>query len=192
MQPPLTLASLTSFDWFLIAILVVSTLIALRRGIIKVLFSLGGLIVGILAASWYYLALAQRLHAFVSSFAAAEVISFLAILIAITILFSLAARLVRKTVSMVGLGFLDRLFGAVFGLVRGLLFGVAIMMAVAAFTPESTWLRESRLAPYFLTGAHAVSFVVPPRFARQIGDGANRLLEKTPQFFRPHTSGQSM
>ena len=192
MQPPLTLTSLTSFDWFLVAILAVSTFIAFRRGIIKVLFSLAGLVVGILAASWYYLALAERLHRFVSSFPASEVIAFLAILVVITILFSLAARLARKTVSMVGLGFLDRLLGGVFGLARGLLFGVAIMMAIAAFTPQSPWLHESRLAPWFLAGAHAVSFVVPQRFGRQISAGASHLLEKRPEVFHPHTPRQSM
>ena len=42
------------FDWFLIAILAYSTVIAFMRGIIRELFSLGGLIAGILLASWYY------------------------------------------------------------------------------------------------------------------------------------------
>ena len=197
MQAPITLASidvasLTSFDWFLVAILAVSTIAAFMRGIIKVLFSLGGLIAGILLASWNYLAVAQRLHNVVTSFAAAEVLAFLAILVVVTIVFSLAARLVRKAVAMVGLGFFDRLLGGAFGLVRGLLFGVAVMMAIAAFVPESAWVRESRLAPYFLTGAHAVSFLVPRSFQSQISLGANHLLEQTPESFRPHTRKQSM
>ena len=192
MQPPFTLASLTSFDWFLIAVLAISTFAAFRRGIIKVLFSLAGLVVGILVASWNYLALAQRLHTWITSFAAAQVIAFLAILLVITIAFSFAARLVRKGISFVGLGFLDRLFGAAFGLARGALLGVAVMMAIAAFTPQSAWLRNSRLAPYFLSGAHAVSFVVPQRFERQITTGANLLLQQTPELFRPHASRQSM
>jgi membrane protein required for colicin V production len=197
MHAPLTpvslnVASLTSFDWFLVAILAISTVAAFMRGIIKVLFSLGGLIAGILLASWNYLILAERLHRFITSFAAAEVIAFLAILILVTIVFSLAARLVRRAVSFVGLGFFDRLLGGAFGLVRGLLFGVAAMMAIAAFIPDSPWVHDSRLAPWFLAGAHAVSFVVPQRFGRQISAGADHLLEQTPEIFRPHTLKQSM
>ena len=192
MQAPLSLSSLTSFDWFLVALLLISTVAAFMRGIIKVLFSLGGLIAGILLASWNYLTLAERLHHSISSFAAAEVIAFLAILIVVTIIFSLAARFVRRAVSLAGLGFFDRLFGAAFGLVRGLLFGVATMMAIAAFVPDSAWVRDSRLAPWFLSGAHAVSFLVPERLSRQITTGANHLLEQTPEIFRPHTLKQSM
>ena len=42
------------FDWFLIAILAYSTIMAFLRGIILELFSLGGLVAGILIASWNY------------------------------------------------------------------------------------------------------------------------------------------
>ena len=122
-EPPITLASLTAFDWMLAAIVLVSTIAALMRGIVKVLFSLAGLVAGIVLASWNYLALAERLHKYLSSFAAAEVVAFLAILVVVTVVFSLAARLVRRGVSMVGLGFVDRLLGGAFGLARGLLLG---------------------------------------------------------------------
>ncbi len=42
------------FDWFLMAILAYSTIMAFVRGILLELFSLGGLIAGILLASWNY------------------------------------------------------------------------------------------------------------------------------------------
>ncbi len=177
-MPSILLASLTSFDWFLVVILAFSTIAAFLRGFIKVLFSLAGLVAGILLASWNYPAVAERLHRYITSFAAAEVVAFALILVTVTLVFSLAARLVRRAVSLVGLGFLDRLFGAVFGLVRGILFGVAVMMAIAAFTPDSPWLHDSRLASYFLAGAHAVSFVVPEHFERQITTGTTHLLQQ--------------
>ena len=194
-QPPITLASLTAFDWFLAAIVLVSTIAAFMRGIIKVLFSLVGLVAGIVLASWNYLALAERLHNYLSSFAAAEVVAFVAVLVVVTVVFSLAARLVRKGVSMVGLGFLDRLLGGAFGLARGALAGVALMMAVAAFLPDAPWLKASRLAPYFLTGAHAVSFVVPERLKVQIAAGAAHVLEQVPgggRSFPHHFPQQTM
>ncbi len=194
-QPPITLASLTAFDWLLATVVAVSTIAAFLRGIIKVLFSLAGLVAGIVLASWNYLALAERLHKQLSSFAAAEVVAFVAILVVVTVVFSLAARLVRKGVSMVGLGFADRLLGGAFGLARGALLGVAVMMAIAAFLPDAPWLKASRLAPYFLSGAHAVSFVVPERLKLQIAAGAAHVLEQVPgggQRFPHHFPLQTM
>jgi membrane protein required for colicin V production len=98
----------------------------------------------------------------------------------------------RKTVKAIGLGFVDRLLGAAFGLLRGLLIGVAAMMAVTAFVPQAGSVQNSQLAPYFLRGVHAVSFVVPQDFQDQISAGAMYLLHKTPELFRPHTLTQPM
>ena len=189
--PPFSLAQLSSFDWLLLIMVLASVAFAFRRGIIKVLFSIAGLIAGIVVASWNYTRLAASLHRWVSSEAAAQVIAFLAILVGVMILFSLAAAVLRKTVAAVGLGFADRLLGAGFGLLRGLLLGVAILMAVSAFVPDSGWVRKSYLAPYFLAGAHAVSFVVPRGFEEQMAAGTSHLLQQTPEQIRPRVSPQS-
>lgn len=190
-HPAFTLSQLSSFDWFLIIIVLISAVAAFRRGIIRVLFSLAGLIAGIVLASWNYPRLAGWLHRWVTSEAAAQVIAFLAILCSVMILCTLAAGLVRRTVKAVGLGLADRLLGAAFGFIRGGLLGVAILMAITAFLPESPWIKNSFLAPYFLAGSHAVSFVVPRSFQEQLAAGAAHLLQQTPEQLRPRTSPQS-
>ena len=102
-------------------------------------------------------------------------------------LFTLAARVLRKAVRTVGLGILDRLAGAAFGFVRGLLLGVAVMTALAAFLPGSPWVRDSQLAPYFLKGSTTITLVVPARLARKIDDGARELRYNKPRNFSRHT-----
>jgi membrane protein required for colicin V production len=84
---------------------------------------------------------------------------------------TLLGKLLRKTASVVGLGLMDRLLGAAFGLVRGALLGVAILMAFTAFLPAGQWIENSLLAPYFLRAAHAVSFVMPSDLKRRLYDG---------------------
>jgi len=113
--------SLTSFDWFLVVVVAVSTLLAFRRGIIRVLFSLGGLIAGIVLAGWNYMRLAEWLHRWIVSVPAAEILGFLAIVVGVMLAASVLATIVRRTARAVGLGFVDRLLGAGFGLVRGVL-----------------------------------------------------------------------
>ncbi len=159
-----------------------------RRGIIRVLFSLLGIVTGILLASWNYIRLAGALHSTIGSNAAAQIVAFLAILIAVVLVFTFAATLARKTVAAVGLGIFDRLLGGAFGFLRGALLGVAILMAISAFLPDLPWLANSRLKPYFLAGSHAVSFVVPGRLQEEMAAGAAHLLQQTPQLLRPATS----
>ncbi len=163
-----------------------------RRGIIRVLFSLAGLVAGILLGSWNYVRLAASLRRFISSDAAAQIIAFLAILFVVMLVFTLAGTLTRRTVAAVGLGMLDRLLGAAFGLVRGGLLGVAFLMAISAFLPDVPWLRKSELTPYFLAGSHAVSFVIPGRLQQEMAEGATHLLQQSPQLLRPRTATENL
>jgi membrane protein required for colicin V production len=91
----------------------------------------------------------------------------------------------HRTADAIGLGFFDRVLGAAFGFARGCLLGVAVMMAVAAFLPQSTWAVNSLLTPYFLAGAHEVSFVVPQDLRGQILEGAEQLKHNAPDWIKP-------
>ena len=171
------------FDWFLIAILVYSTVMAFLRGIILELFTLGGLIAGILLASWNYYRIAMYLERVMPP-TPAQIIAFFLIVIGIMILSTLLGKALNNTAHAIGLGFFDRLLGAVFGFARGCLFAIAILMAIAAFRPHSTWAENSRLSPYFLAGVHAVSFVVPHDLQQQIMNGAQQIKHNAPDWIK--------
>ena len=173
------------FDWFLIAVLAYSTVMAFMRGLILELFSLGGLVVGILLASWNYNHVAAFLERLISTPATAQIIAFFLIVIGVMVLSALLGKALNRTAHAIGLGFFDRLLGAVFGFARGCLFGVAILIALAAFRPHSDWLANSRLSPYFLAGVHAVSFVVPHDLQQQILTGAQQLKHNAPNWIKP-------
>ena len=174
-------------DWFLIGVLAYSTILAFVRGLLLELFSLGGLIAGILLASWNYRSVAPLLSRIITTPFIANLVAFLVIAIGVMVLCSIAGKILHRTADAIGLGFFNRLLGAVFGFARGYLIGVAFMMAAAAFLPETTWISNSRLAPYFLTGAHAVSFVVPHDLQLLILDGATQLKHNAPDWIKPHS-----
>jgi membrane protein required for colicin V production len=172
------------FDCFLIAMLAFSTILAFVRGIILELFSLGGLIAGILLASWNYKHVAIILGSPIATPATAEIVAFLLIIIGVMVLCTLLGKALNRTAHTIGLGLFDRLFGALFGFARGCLFGVALLMAIAAFLPHSAWIANSRISSYFLAGAHAVSFVVPHDLQQQILNGAQQLKHNTPDWIK--------
>ena len=173
------------FDWFLIAILAYSVIMAFARGVILELFSLGGLIVGVLLACWNYNRVSAFLQDLITTPTTAQIVAFFLIVIGVMVLSVLVGKALNRTAHAIGLGFFDRLFGAAFGFVRGCLFGVAILLAIAAFRPHSAWIENSRLSPYFLAGAHAVSFVVPHDLQQQILNGAEQLKHNAPDWIKP-------
>ncbi len=175
------------FDWFLIAILAYSTIVAFVRGILLELFSLGGLIVGFLLAAWNYHSLAALFRRVITTASVADIVAFLLIAVGVMVVSALIGRTLHRTADAIGLGFFDRLLGAAFGFARGCLLGVAILIAATAFLEKSDWIENSHLAPYFLAGAHAVSFVVPHDLQQQILDGAAQLKHNAPDWIKPHS-----
>jgi membrane protein required for colicin V production len=171
---------MNALDWLLAAILGYSTIRAIFRGFIREAFALGGLILGFLAACWGYAALARRLAGLITSPPLAQFLSFLLILFGIMALATLLGHLVRRTASAVGLGFFDRLLGALFGLLRGAILGGAFLLAVTAFLPTAPWVENSFLAPYFLRAAHAVSFTMPSDLNHRLRSGLDRIQQSKP------------
>jgi membrane protein required for colicin V production len=172
------------FDWLLIAVLVYSAVQAFMRGLVREIFSLAGLVAGVLIASWNYGRLASLLGGLLSNHAVANAVAFLVIALGIMVAAAILGRLIHATAHAVGLGFFDRMGGAAFGLFRGCLIGVAILMAISAFLPGVEWVKNSRLAPYFLEGAHAVSFVVPHDLKQLILNGATEIKHNTADWIK--------
>ena len=156
-----TINSLNPLDWLLVVLVVYSTVRAMLRGFFREAFALGGLVAGFLLACWNYQMLGAYLGGLLSSPTIAQLVAFLLILFGVMLLATLAGSLLRRSASAIGLGFADRLGGGAFGLIRGLLLGVSLLLALAVFLPAAAWLKTSVTAPYFLRANHALSFVMP-------------------------------
>lgn len=147
---------MTPADWAILAVLFFSTVTALVRGLLLEVFSLVGLIVGAFIAGWQYDVCSPLLMRFGMSKNVADAVAFLVIAFGVAIAVSLFGKLLRGVVRGVGLGWIDRLLGAAFGLIRGLAAVLIVVVATAAFFPGTEWLRDSELVPYFLQASHPV------------------------------------
>jgi membrane protein required for colicin V production len=171
-------------DWLLAVLLVFSVIRAVMHGFFQEAFALGGLVLGFLFACWFYRPLAIDLKGLITSPQIAELAAFLLILAGTMIVASLLGRVLRHTASAIGLGLVDRFLGAIFGLLRGALLGVALLLAMTAFLPSAPWVENSHLAPYFLRAAHAVSFVMPSDLKLRLLDGLDHLKHTTPDWIK--------
>jgi membrane protein required for colicin V production len=117
-------------DWVLLAVLALSTLIGLWRGLVFELLSLAAWLLAWLAAQWWSPAVAQWLGT--AHTAPAFALTFVAALIA----GGLLARLARLLVAATPLRLVDRLLGAGFGFLRGLLI-LLVAASLLALTPAA-------------------------------------------------------
>jgi membrane protein required for colicin V production len=158
-------------DWIIVALLVFSVIGAAIEGFFHEAFHLAGLVAGYLLAAWQYHRLADWFEPYLKSRWTGEIAAFLIIFFVVLILAGLAGRIARWAMKKAGLSTIDRILGAVLGLLRGVLVVAIVLTAMTAFAPAARWLDESQLAPYFLVGGRAAIWLAPPELRQRFYQG---------------------
>jgi membrane protein required for colicin V production len=158
-------------DWSIIVVILVSTVAAASEGFFHQAFGIAGLIVGYMLAAWQYARVAAWFAPHVNSPWLADILGFLVIFVAVVIVAAISGRIVRWAMKEAGLSLIDRLLGALLGLVKGSLFVAIILMGMTAFAPSSSWLEGSELAPYFLVVGRAAIWLAPSELRVKFYEG---------------------
>jgi membrane protein required for colicin V production len=166
----------TPFDLAIVGVILLSTLFAFVRGVIREVIALVSWVVGFAAA----FAFASTVGAWIPEIpgypAVRYLIAFAAILIAALVVGALIAGPLARVIRAAGLGFVDRFLGSIFGVVRGVFLVVAFVL-VAGMTslPRADWWQNAALVPPFVVAALAVKPWLPERWAERLDysrDGA--------------------
>lgn len=165
-------------DFVLGAILLASVIGATLNGLTKELLRIASLVVGLLVAMWGYGVLAGYLAQWISNAKAASAVAFALLFLGCLITGALLARLLAGIWSLAGLGLFDRLLGAAFGALRGLLLAAALLLALVAFQPVADTaglVADSRIAPFVLNLARTAAAVAPEALRDAYQDGLDRV-----------------
>ncbi|MGV3492337.1 MAG: CvpA family protein [Ramlibacter sp.] len=149
-------------DWTVLAVLALSVLLGLFRGLVYEVLSVLNWLAAFLLAQW----LAPQVAQLLPLAAAGEPIRYAAgfVLVFIAALFAggLLAWLTRKLVEAVGLAPVDRTLGGLFGLVRGTVAVLALAVVVhLTGLKEATWWTESMTAGVATAALRGLKPVVP-------------------------------
>lgn len=166
---------MTGVDWVIVVAVVLSMALAAKEGFFYEIFSLAGVVVGYLLAAWEYGHVAGWFSPYTRAQWVAEIGAFLLIFIAVVVLAGMVGRITRWAMKEVGLRWFDRLLGAAFGLLRGVLVIAVIVLALASFTPGVRLLAGSALSPYFLVVARAATWVAPAAVRDRFRQGMDGL-----------------
>jgi membrane protein required for colicin V production len=160
---------MATIDWVLLAVLVLSLLVGLWRGLVFEVLSLLGWVAAFFLAQWFAPDVATWLPMSSATqpirYAAAFVLTF----IASVFVAGLLASIVRKMVTAVGLRPVDRLLGGVFGVLRGWVLLLAATVAIG-MTPlkDSPWWQESTGAPVLSATLKGLKPALPEQFSRYL------------------------
>ncbi len=140
-------------DWSIVAILALSSLISLKRGFVKEALSLIVWAAAFIIAMLFSGRLSTLLVDAIATPSIREMAAFAILFIAALIVGAMVNYLVSTLVKMTGLSGTDRLLGMVFGVARGLIVVMAILLLLPSLIPidQDSWWQQSLLIPHFLS-----------------------------------------
>ena len=135
------LPALAPLDWLLLAVMAVSVLVGLWRGLVFECLSLAGWVVAWFAAQWGAPLLRPWVPLFGPDSPVRLGLCFAIAFVAALVAWALLARLVRLLIHATPLSLPDRALGAVFGALRGavLLLAVATVVALTPASQSQAW-----------------------------------------------------
>jgi len=151
-------------DIVLVLIVGISIAASFRKGLSRELIGLVSVFVALLAGTWLYGLAGGWLQPYVSSRPVANFAGFFIVFFGVLVLGAVVSYAVGRALRVTGLSFFDHVLGAGFGLVRGTLIGVALILGIMAFStgdrpPES--VVQSRTAPYVVDAARLFASMAP-------------------------------
>ncbi len=150
-------------DIGIVVLVAIPTLIGLRIGIIKTVLSLAGVIVGVILAGRFYVALSEQLT-YIPQENLAKNDAFDNNLNGVMIITGVLASVLKWIASVVLLGWVNRLGGAIFGFVLGAIFCSALLAIWAKFLGAEGPIAESGLATLLLDQFPMVLVLLPEEF----------------------------
>jgi membrane protein required for colicin V production len=151
-------------DVVLVIIVAGSIVTSFRKGFSREIIGMVAVVLAIVLGIWFYGMAGALFLPYLSSPAAAHLAGFVVVFGGVLLLGALVSAIVGKFLKVTGLSIFDRLLGAGFGLVRGLLIAVSLILGIMAFSnnghPPSS-VVHSRTAPYVVDGARVVASLAP-------------------------------
>jgi membrane protein required for colicin V production len=154
-------------DYLLLAILLFSAAMSARRGFSREIIGLAATILALVLGMWFYGIAGSYIAPYTGSPQLANFLGFILVCAGVLLAGAMLGWIVKRFIRTVGLSFFDRLLGAAFGILRGLLIAMILLTAFMAFTPylesdrASSAVVHSRIAPFVLDASHFVVAMAP-------------------------------
>lgn len=149
-------------DWGILAVLAVSALIGLKRGFLYEIISLATWVTAFIVARLFSGQLATLLSGTIETVSLRWVVAFSVLFAGTIVIGAMLNHLVNHFIEATGLTGADRVFGMVFGVVRGVVICLAVVYGLQqTAVTQDAWWSDSQFIPYLSTLASWVSKTLP-------------------------------
>jgi membrane protein required for colicin V production len=160
---------MTEFDYAVLLVVGISVAIGAIRGLIREAFSLAGWILAFIVANAYGGEVAGMLRTAIHNDSARLMVGFILLFVLVLLAMGIAGLLLSRLFHIAGLGLADRGFGAIFGLARGIVVVLAVVMVCGlTVLPREPMWRGAVLAPPLETAVIAAKPWMPRELAERI------------------------
>jgi len=160
---------MTLIDLAFLAVILISALIGLARGLIREILSLVVWMVALGLAWLYHKDVAELLTAQIAQPSARLGVAFVAIVLVVLILGAILGSVLSVGIRKAHLGAIDGALGFAFGAARGaLLVAMAVYLASLTPMPDESWWQDSKTIAQFQAMADWVLSLVPPELREQL------------------------
>lgn len=172
-------------DLAIVIFLAISAIVGLVQGFVRSFSALAGLVLGVSLACWNYHRPGAMLLPLVHSVHLADAIGFVLIALTIMLILGFVGAVFAKALRFLGLGWIDMMGGAVFGLLEGAgLITICIIVSMAFF-PKSQWMANSSLPTMFFSVCDQAMDMSPGDLAKRVRDGIAGAEAQTPNWMKP-------
>ncbi|MBO1111065.1 CvpA family protein [Bordetella petrii] len=157
---------MTGFDFVVLAILAVSGLLGLLRGLLKEVLSLMAFALAFVAAIWWGPTVYGWLQAYIETAMLRMGVSYAAVFIVVLLAVGLVNMTLAALIRTTGLTPADHGLGAIFGLARGLLI-VLVLVALGGYTPlpQEPWWQDAMFSHSATEAVRHIKLWLPPSLA---------------------------
>lgn len=163
-------------DFLLLAIVVITAIVGIFKGFIKQVIGLVAVIAGLILAVVYYEQTGAALIGLVKNQLVSNFLGFLLIFVLVLIAGAILGHILTK--AMIGpLALVNRLFGALFGVIKAVLICGILVFALVSFEVARPVVETSVLAPACLAVTRAVVNLVPQDLRARFNESYKRIRE---------------
>lgn len=157
---------MATLDWIAVALLVVSMLLGLVRGLVFEVISLAGWVVAFVVAQWLAEDVGRWLPFGEPAASWRYAAGFVGVFVGVAFGVGMLAALTRKLVAAIGLRPVDRILGGVFGVARGAVAMLAVAVSVHLLAlSDSAWWHGSRSAIVLDAALQGLKPALPDKLA---------------------------
>ena len=135
-------------DIIILCIVAISALIGVFRGLIKEALSLASWFAAIVAGTLFSAQLADLMENLINNASLRRIAAFATLFIGVIFTGSLISNFISKLTQAAGLKGVDRILGAIFGVLRGVIIVLIIVLIGSQLDISQDWFNGSRLVPY--------------------------------------------